>query len=169
MIVKVHIGINGDVFSFDMEDVSAFPQKFRLKDRYIKSLDGIVEISIADDLFILTNRDPAFRITGRLFIGFDECSTDTIKAYNWDGEFLWSIDDIIKGLTGQYLGGFLINRAQAASLPANEDRLPNGERVEDILACVDPSHPLFACFDGGWRYVLDLKDKRVLFRTSNPW
>ena len=164
MTVKVHIGINGDVFSFDIEDISAFPKKFRLKDRYIKSLDDIVEISIADDLFILTNRDPAFRITGRLFIGFDECSTDTIKAYNWDGEFLWSIDDIIKGLTGEYLGGWLINRAQAVT---DEDPLPDGGRAEDILACVDPSHPLFACLDGGWRYVLDLKDKRVLFRTSN--
>lgn len=165
MFLKVHIGINDKVLSFSIENIPEYLKRFRLGDQLIETLDGVTEISITDELFIITTEDPGFRNSKRKSLRCNECSVDVIKAYSWEGQFLWSIKDIIQDLNGIFLGGFLIERAKI-DLP-NGYYLPNGACVEDILSNIDQSHPLYACFDGGWRYILDLKDKRVLFRSPN--
>lgn len=155
--------MNNKVLSFSIEDIPSFFKKFRLRDQLVESLDGVTEISITDELFIITTENPGFRNGSRMSLRTDKCSVDIIKAYNWKGEFVWSINDIIKDLSGEFLNGFLIER-EKIGLP-NGYKLPNGGCVEDVLSDIDRSHPLYACFDGGWRYILDLKDKRILFRS----
>ena len=164
MPVQILVGMNNKVFHFGLEDISCF-KKFVLNGRWIESLDGIYSISITDDLFIIVTEDHCFRDGRHSCICKDKYSTDTIKAYNWNGEIVWCIRDIIKDLTGEYLSGYLIDREKAATLPDGYPPLYNGRKIEDILAGIDKSHYLYACFDAGWRYVLDITDRRVLFRT----
>lgn len=150
--MQVDVNFGESICYVGLKDVSVL-NAIQLNDGFIATKD-VVSLSLAEGIAIVavdytTQSDPG----------------QVIKAYDTNGTLLWCIGDVLPDLTGVYLGGQWITRDAARTLPHGWTALSDGRRVENVLAEVEPSHVLYACFDAGWRYVLDATDKRLLFRT----
>lgn len=151
-MIRIHIAFNGKVKSIESEDTDQL-KKLNLSGKIISSLDEITEISINEDLIIITTEDPAFRNGDEFIEDISRCSRDRIKVYDWNGNLQLSIGDIIKDIDLPIYGGFLIEKSTIV------------DYMEDI-SILDEQPCLYACFAGAWKYVLDLKSNRVLLRLA---
>ena len=148
MEVEFYININNKILHFVSPDIKPL-KDFNLNDCAVKSLDCIYEISIAENIVIITTEEPAFRNGDKMSCEYEECSRECIKAYDWNGNFLWSIDDIIKDIRVPIYGGNLF------SVDMLKSECPEIN--------VDESHLFFNVCAAGKRYVVDLTDKKVLY------
>ncbi len=149
-MIKIHIAFNETVRSMELESINEL-KKVNLCGNWISTLDNITELSITEDFVIITTEDPVFRDGNKQSHDFNECSVDIIKAYDWNGRFRWNISDIIKDIAPPVYGGFVIEKSTIT--PYLE-----GASLEDH------SHPLYACFVGAWKYVVDVKNGCVLLK-----
>lgn len=150
-MIRIHIAFNGKVKSIAIENINEL-KRLNLCEKCISSLDNITEMSITESLIIITTEDPVFRDGNKCSHDFSDCSTDTIKAYDWNGNLQWSIGDIIKDIVPPIYGGFIIEKSTICDYVEN-------------MSLLDNNSCLYACFFGAWKYVLDLKNKCVIAKV----
>ncbi len=119
---------------------------FSFKPYYINSLDDIVGISATKDMLIISTAHPKFRN------GTPDDVTqpiDRITAYDWDGNLIWGIRDIIPDISDDWLGGYIVDRKSFLKSNKVTFDYPEGRVI-------------YACFSGDVRYLIDPYTKEIL-------
>ena len=144
MNFRINVLIDQRVLTFDM-DVS-FLKKIYMKTHVLEPLDQIYEMSITKDLLILTTEDPAFRNENLQ----EDRSTNNIDAYDWNGNHVWNIADIVGDIKTPFFGGSV----------SSQELLKSHWGFD--ASKVKKHHELFSCTAGDYLYVIDLTDKKLI-------
>lgn len=117
-------------------------EKLCLCSHLIDRSEKVYEISITKDIVIITTEYATQDESG--------FATDNINAYDWDGNFLWNIADIVGDLKVPYFGGTVTTK-----------ELMRAHHDFDE-SCCDDSCELFCCSAGNRLYLIDLNDKKTV-------
>ena len=113
----------------------------------IESSENIYEISITKDFVIITTEyvAPSTSDTNstRIF-------TNNINAYDWDGNHLWNIADIVGDLKIPYFGGTVTTK----------DVIKNHFGFDELK--YDDSCELFCCSARNHLYIVDLNCRKLV-------
>lgn len=150
MSLRVSVLINQKRLFFST-DCSDLIYNISMRKHTIESLDHIYEISITKDLFIVTTEDPDFR-DGRKMASIikQDRSINNINAYDWDGNHLWNIAEIVGDIKRSFFGGCVTTKELLDS-HAGFDRTK-----------IESGHELFACTADSYLYIIDLTDRKLL-------
>ena len=98
-MINVQVLLNGKRIDFGVKSIEGLSALCIRKDVIIpiKSADDIYGINITNDLIILTKKDRAYRNGKKLLRedDFGERGVNNIEAYDWDGNLVWNIGDIV--------------------------------------------------------------------------
>lgn len=155
MSFSVHILMNGRTLylSAEIGDLKRLGMSVGMSGRIIESLDNIYEISITKDLVILTTEDPDFR-GGALQAPFvkESRKVNNINAYDWEGNHLWNIADLVGDIRMAFWGGSV----------TTVESLKGISGFDAAKFAETDGHDLYACTAGGFMYVIDLDDRRIV-------
>ncbi|MBP3479392.1 MAG: hypothetical protein J6K03_07920 [Oscillospiraceae bacterium] len=114
--------------------------------------DKVVKLFIADDILLVLTEDRDFRN------GSDQApilkanrETNNIDAYDWQGNHLWNIGDIVGDIKMQF--------DSFHHTSAKEVKKYYG------VTCV-PSRSIYACISGGFVFLIDVKKRKLLRKVS---
>lgn len=150
MGLSLSILIDGKYHRIGTNDVQDLKQLFMEK-KAIDSLDRIDEISISKEAISITTVDPVFRNDSAAPIGSTDRPINNINAYDWDGNHLWNIADIVGDVKCPFCGGHFCSR-----------EFLKGLREFDMSKAVE-GHTFFICFS--WmdrQYIIDVTDRKVI-------
>ena len=149
MSLKISVLIDQKVLSITT-DISYF-KKIYMQTHILEPLDHIYEVSITKDLLIITTEDPDFR-NGNLQAPpiKEERLTNNINAYDWGGNHMWNIADIVGDIKMSFFGGSVCTKKSFNSYWGF-----NASRVKN-------DHELFSCTAGDYLYIIDLTDKKFI-------
>ena len=121
-----------------------------IRDNILKSSKNIYQISITKDLVILTTEyAPQSESDQSPSTSLNKIITNNIDAYDWDGNHLWNIADVVGNLEIPFWGGTVTTK----------------ELVKPYVN-FDKSHgdigDLFSCTAGNFLYIIDLNNRKVL-------
>lgn len=149
MNCRVSILVDNKVLRLQL-DVSEL-KKMHINDGFLDSLDKIYEISITKDLVIVTTEDPDFRNGAKCVPIMKESRRENnITAYDWRGNRVWNIADMVGDLKMSFLGGSVCTIETLKNAVGFDERL------------VPEGHDLFTCVAEGFLFVIDLTDAKVL-------
>lgn len=135
-------------------DIKAVKQLSFLQNK-IDSPDNICEISITSKLVIITTEHPDLR-DGALQAPIwsdTPWMQNNINAYDWEGNHLWNISDIVGPLHLTFYGG---------SPACSKDVFKKYRGYLESAFEGTEGHELFSCVAGGFLYVIDLETRKVL-------
>ncbi len=126
---------------------------FIFSQKHVQSLDKIWKILIAKDIVVIKTEDRDFR-NGAQFapIEKDDRSENNICAYDWDGNFLWNIGQIVGDIKLQFDGFAFISHASAQE----EYQLVLSEDCGTLIRCI-------AC---AWVFIVDVTNRRLLLNCG---
>ncbi len=122
----------------------------------IHSLDKICAICILHGMVIIRTEDRDFR-DGRLFAPWtkDDRSENNIIAYDWQGNQLWNIGEIVGDVKEAFLG---ISYAPQEMIQA-----------EFSIDLPENTGPLLRCNTSCRMYIVDVKNKTLLWKASGKY
>ncbi|MBQ9761749.1 MAG: hypothetical protein IJV82_01580 [Oscillospiraceae bacterium] len=127
-------------------------KEIRLFDKEIKTLDNICDISFAKDMVILQTDSPRYRYAPKPNPEYkpDYAVNNYVNAYDYNGNHLWNISQIIGDVGSGISGGHICSTDYL--LEESKDSYVEG-------------HELFVCWDEyGMRYLIDLDEKKVIHK-----
>ncbi len=149
MNCRVRVIMDNKVLLLQM-DISEL-KKMHINDAFLDSLDKICEISITKDLVIITTEDPDFRNGAKCVpIMKENRRENNITAYDWQGNRVWNIADIVGDIKMSFFGGSVCTIETLKNTVGFDERL------------VPEGHDLFTCVAEGFLFVVDLTDAKVL-------
>ena len=145
--LKVTALFNKNVFRLELNANDV--KQFKIMDQEVDSPDRVYEFSITSKLVIVTASDRDFRNGAKTAPWKkDDRRINNINAYDWDGNVLWNIGDIVGDIKTPFLGGWVTTK---------EILQEGGTEVE-----CPASHDLFMCFADARRYIIDLEERKVV-------
>lgn len=143
--IKVEFLTNGKNLSFEIPSDGLYQLNCLSHSHIINTSDKILEILIIKDMIMVLTEDRDFR-HGALQapIYKDDRRINNMDAYDWNGNHLWNIGDIVGDIKTPFTG---------AALSAEES-----ETGEFLI-----------CFAGAYRFVIDPIRKTVISKTSGKW
>jgi hypothetical protein len=118
----------------------------------IDSSENIYEISITKDFVIITTeyavQSKSDTIKNATTI--NRIFTNNINAYDWNGNHLWNIADIVGDLKIPYLGGSVTTK----------EIMKNHFGFDELK--YDDSCELFCCSACNYLYIIDLKCRKLV-------
>lgn len=119
----------------------------------IELLDHAYEISITKNLLIVTTANPAFRNGAKWAPMMEESvPVNNINAYDWDGNHVWNIADILGDLKMFCYGGSV----------TTVDALRGHTQFDESLYAGTEGHELFSANAGCLSYIIDLDERKVI-------
>lgn len=115
--------------------------------RMIEPSENVYEISITKDFVIITAE---YALQSKSDTNSTEIFTNNINAYDWDGNHLWNIADIIGDLKMPYYGGTVTTK----------DIMKNHFGFDELR--YDDSCELFCCSACNHLYVIDLNCRKLV-------
>ena len=108
---------------------------------------------IVDQLIVIRTADRDFR-NGALFAPdiIDERRENNIIAYDWKGNYLWNIGDLVGDIKKPFRGFGYISHKEAEE--------EYGVKVKN------PSNILFECIAGGFAFIIDATEKKLLLKVG---
>jgi len=113
------------------------------------------EINISSSLLKLSHHISQISITKKFMV----ITTDwqypcNIDVYDWDGNHLWNIGEVIKDSDSHYSGCELITRSEAIKIATScsEDDFKEG-------------HEFLSAICGAFLYIIDLDEKRLIYKS----
>ncbi len=142
-------------FAFELESEGIYTLNC-LSRTPIQSLDKIWQICIVKDMVIIRTEDRDFR-DGRQFASWkkDARRENNILAYDWQGNKLWNIGEIVGDIKAAFLGVHAIFHKEVTE--------------EFGIALPENSGQLIRCFDGCWMYIIDATNKTVIHKFSGKF
>ena len=138
-MVRVTILIDGKRLHFESKLDDLY--QISVMHHFVDFADRITEISITKDYIIVVTLPR-------------DCKTnDNINAYDWDGNHLWNIGDIVGDIKIPFCGGQVVTAKQL-----NE---PNCLESIDEVPSV-----LYSCVAGGFLFIIDPIQKRVIKKIA---
>ncbi len=147
---------NDNVFLFEIESDDLYTINCLTKTP-IQTLDKIHQICIAENIVIIKTEDRVFR-NGATHVSYEEIGErreNNILAYDWQGNFLWNIGEIV-GDIKMPVFGFSAVQHQVAQEECGTP-LPEGCGL------------LLYCFAGNCRYLIDATHRTVLATRYGKW
>lgn len=151
--IWVYILINGKRLSVNTMSENALKELNLLGLNGIKSLDHIISVNVTKDFIILYKEDRAFRDGTRKSVGYDETwdrRINNIEAYDWDGNLVWNIGDIVGNIHRPFWSGIVIA----------------GKDFEKVYGSAIPeeclNHDLLCCAAYDMVYVVDLSNSTFI-------
>lgn len=151
--VRVNVLINGKRLSVDVRSETDLKELYNLGLKNIKSLDCIVSVDVTKDFIILSKKDRAFRDGTKKSVGYDETwdrRINNIEAYDWDGNLVWNIGDIVGNIHRPFWSGIVIA----------------GKDFEKVYGSAIPeeclNHDLLCCAAYDMVYVVDLSNSTFI-------
>lgn len=152
-MINVQVLLNGKRIEFGVKSIEGLSALCIRKDVIIpiKSADDICGINITNDLIILTKKDRVYRNGKKLLRedDFGERGVNNIEAYDWDGNLVWNIGDIVGDIKKPFFGCNVVT----------------GEMIKDNstikISESSSTHDLLIC-NAGWLFVIDLKTNELL-------
>ena len=152
-VVSIQTVLNDDTefwFQIEVEDL----RMINCPVRRIESLDKIYQICVIDHLLVITKEDRGFR-DGRSYLSpsdIDERSINNVDVYDWDGNHLWNIGDIVGDIKMPFDSVAHISQKRA--------------REEFDIAINAYTGPLFQCIAAGFVYIIDASKRKLLGKFS---
>ncbi len=142
-------------FAFELESEGIYSLNC-LTRTPIQSLDKIWQICIVKDMVIIRTEDRDFR-DGRQFASWekDDRKENNILAYDWQGNKLWNIGEIVGDIKAAFLGVYTISHKEATE--------------EFGIDLPEYSGQLIRCFDGCLMYIIDANNKRLVHKFSGKF
>lgn len=152
MYLEANIVINDKKFSFDI-DVNAWPRWLCFLNGKNIKIDNMRQISVTENIVIIT-------VGSKL--DFRDITDETplrvknnMDAFDWKGNHLWNISDIVGPLKKQFMGGcFWTNDDYNEYATGGKRNYIDG-------------HPLYAAITDGRGYLIDIKDRKVIHTFSS--
>ncbi len=122
----------------------------------IVSPDKIWEICILRDMVVIRTADRDFR-DGRQFSAWEkeDRRENNILAFDWQGNLLWNIGEIVGDIKQAFQGCCYISHAQVYE--------------EFGIALPDQAGYLLRCIAGCWMYIIDATNRSVLHKVSGKF
>ncbi len=146
----IHILINGKILTLavnidDIKTLGCNVKKIEMK-------DSIISVSVADNIIIILSEDPEFRMGSKQieFVKNSYIEKNNITAYDWDGNVLWNISDIIGEINMSFSGGCVTTLENLSTYFGFDKKM------------YDANSKLYACTAGGKNYIIDLDKKTVV-------
>ena len=153
MFIRTRILIDKKILSLQLDVLDAY--KINCLNYLLEFPDKITDISITKDLIIIITEDRDFREGADDIQFVKNCrKTNNINAYDWQGNHLWNIGEIIGDVQMACFGGGVTTSELLENAGICLDVLYNGE------------HNLYSCSVGGVLYVIDLNDRKILSKLS---
>lgn len=155
MWIKVETQIEAQKLAFEIESSDVY----QLNTLYhvIKLQDKICNIYILKDMIIIRAEDRDFRHGGRptSYIK-DNRQINNIDAYDWQGNHLWNIGDIVGDIKMPFDSGCLTTKASV-------------QQDNPLLDVGDCSSDLFYCIADARRFLIDPIKKSILEIKCGKW
>ena len=143
--IKTEFLTNGQKLSFELPSDGLYQLNCLSHSHIIHTADKILEIFIIKDMIMILTEDRDFRNgASQTPIYKDDRQINNINAYDWNGNHLWNIGNIVGDIKTPFTG---------AVLSAEES-----EKGEFLI-----------CFAGAYRFVIDPIRKTVISKTSDKW
>lgn len=139
-------------FSMQIESAGLYAINSSLG-KNIEFLDKISDICITDELLLVRTEDRDFRICCQSapFVK-DNREENNVNAYDWQGNHLWNIGDLVGDIKMAFDGITYITPSEA--------KREFGIRPKLKGQC------LFRCVSGGFMFVIDAANKEMLCKVS---
>ena len=133
------------LLNMSMDDLAV--NHLRLRSHMIESAENIYEISITKNVVIITTE---YAIQRKSNPNSTQIFTNNINAYDWDGNHLWNIADIVGDLKIPFFGGTVTTK----------DIMKSHFGFDEYLN--DDSCELFCCYAGNHLYIVDLNCRKLV-------
>lgn len=154
MGLRISALINQKMVSFSTADAENIKQ-LSLYAHILESPDVIHGIAITKDYLIVMTEDPDLRNSTSAPLIKKNRSTNNINAYDWAGNHMWNIAEIVGEITASFWGGTVTTK----------------ELITDHVG-VDPqkineNHDLFVCTaTNDCLYIIDLTEKKLVQKVQ---
>jgi len=150
----INILINGKVLTLAFN--SGIVKQLVFNKDILQSEDRIISVSVAENQVIIVTEDPGFRngATNVDSVKPYNIKENNINAYDWNGNYLWNISEIVGEINMTFFGG-CVSSISALCEHLEFDKQKYSEDLE-----------IYTCTAGGKTYVIDLKDKKVIQTLS---
>ena len=142
---------NEKKFSLEIETAGLYTINFPSGEK-IESPDKICEICILDEIFLIRTEDRDFRngCQSATFVK-DNREENNINAFDWQGNHLWNIGELVGDIKMAFDG---------------ITHITSDEVKRDFGITCDPVCNLFKCVSGGFVFILDVTNKKLLLKLS---
>ncbi len=149
MSFSVNVLINQKLLHFATEYFTL--NHLYLCSQRIGSSQNIYEISITKDFVIITTEHavPSESGTEKDSTAINKMLTNNIDAYDWDGNHMWNIADIVGDLKIPYFGGTVTTKQLLKRPDFDESKC-------------DEQSDLYCCTAGNHMYIIDLSSLKLL-------
>ena len=155
MWIKAETQIEAQKLAFEIES-SGLYQLYGLQ-HIIELQDKICNIYILKDMIIIRAEDRDFRYGAKTAPFYkDNRRINNIDAYDWQGNHLWNIGDIVGDIKMPFDGGCLTTKASV-------------QRDNRLLDVGDCSSDLFYCIADARRFLIDPIQKSILEIKCGRW
>lgn len=146
----MHILINGEVLTLSINTNTI--KRVGLNKEVLQLEDGIINISVTESIIIIVTEDPDFRncLNQVDFVKPYNIKKNNINAYDWDGNYLWNISDIVGEVNMAFSGGCVSSISKLSNYYGFDQQKYNADSE------------IYVCTAGGRMYVIDLKEKKVV-------
>lgn len=119
----------------------------------VEFLDKILDICITDDILLIRTEDQDFRngCQSAPWIK-DNREENNVNAYDWQGNHLWNIGELVGDIKMAFDSITHITSAEA--------------KQEFGIETSINAQSLFRCISGGFLFIIDAKNKKMLCRIS---
>ncbi len=147
---------NGKRYSFSTKYIGTY---IHIQNQTINPPDKIYGVSITKDMVITIREDRDFRSGAKSTPMFkDERRINNIDAYDWNGNHLWNIGDIVGDLKTAFFNGAVISKEEVLEL-----NFPN------FTSDYDDSHDLYICNTLIDQFLIDLSDLHIIGKRCGRW
>lgn len=150
--VMLELQMDGKNLSFELEVKDLY--RLNCMRFVLQRPDRILSVCILKGLLILRTEDRDFR-NGAHQAPFekDNRQTNNLDAYDWDGNHLWNIGEIVGDIKMEIRG---------CTLATRQALVDSGVLGRDVSCSED----LLQCYAGGFLYTVDPFSKTVLSKKS---
>ena len=150
--VRMEAAMRDKRFAMEIESDSLYAINC-LAGKNVEFLDRIREICIAEEIILIRTEDRDFR-NGCQSAPFvkDNREENNVNAYDWAGNHLWNIGELVGDIKMAFDGISHITPAEA--------KREFGIKPKRNAQC------LFGCFAGGFMFVIDAESKKTLCKVA---
>lgn len=145
MSINIKALFDQKLLNMSMDELAV--NNFRLSSHTVEPAENIYEISITKNVVIITTE---YLIQSKSNPNSTQIFTNNINAYDWDGNHLWNIADIVGDLKTPFFGGTVTTK----------DIMKSHFGFDEYL--YDDSCELFCCSAGDHLYIVDLNCRKLV-------
>lgn len=153
MAIEINALVDNKRVSFSIAGAE-YNKRLAMSAHILESPDNIYQISVSKDYLIVTAEDPDVRDQIPQPMVKRDRSINNINAYDWKGNHMWNIGEIVGDIRVPFFGG---------SVTTKDVIMRDVDDPSEI--CDD--HEYFYCIGADdHRYIIDLTEKKLIGKVQ---